>query len=302
MRVRTRHPGDPLNIRSAEWNAIARVVNRATSPLDQLGSSRQVNLPPGVVLVKNNQSQAMIRHEVIALVGMVVDPAEQPEEYLRGVTLLGQFSDLADRPPGRYAVATESIPPGAIGRAIISGVHPIRANIVDETHRFLRTVARDVEEPETLHLESCTCGQVPILSQEEGDGIRHVLAAFVPATTPLTILARLTGAEPISGRSHQWEYEWEEVIRATDVYQAGTRNSEEDGLAYNLSEAGNAVTGLLGSGIDIANIPGGFAPVPGGEPVVRLSLGLGGTWEFEGWTHVDGICEEAEGSPVPEDD
>lgn len=305
MRVRTRHPGDPLNIRAGEWNAIARVVNRATSPLDQLGSSRQVNLPPGVVLVKNSQTLPMIRHEVIVIGGMLVDPAEQPEEYLSGVRLLGAYNGVdataRDRPPGRFVVALEEIPAGAIGRAILTGVHPIQATVTDATHRYLRTVPRDEEEPGTLYLESCSGGEIPIISQEAGTGLRHVLAAFVPATTPLTILARLTGSEPISGKSYQWEYEWQEVTRVGHTYADGTRNSEDDGLAYNLSEAGNGPTGLLGSGIDLANVPGGFDPVPGGEPVVRLSRRLDGTWEFEGWTHVDGVCEEAEGSPEPED-
>lgn len=294
-RVRNRNPGDPLAIKASEWNAIAAATNRSTLPVDLRAAGRGAGLAPGVVWVRNDGDDPLERFQVLKLGGMLVDPADQAEDYLARVVLGAVINDQLDLRPGRFALAAETIPPGLIGRAYMTGVFPVLINVDQTGHRYARAVEGDFEVPESLYLESCSAGQIPILTKESGLGVRHAVISLTPATGPLMILAKLLAATVIA--PNRWSYTWQEFTRTASTFTEGTRNSTDDGLAYNLGEAYNAATGILGSGIDLANVPGGFAPVPAGTPVVRLSQGDDYTWELEGWTHVDGICEETEGVP-----
>lgn len=110
---------------------------------------------------------------------------------------------------------------------------------------------------------------------------------------------RITAAEQVS--YGQWEYEWVEVEpgSAAGVYDdaVGGKTSESDGLARNGVEAPNQNPGVLGNGIDTANIPAGFAPVPiGVGAVVKIEGPFGDPtpyWLMAVSTHVDGSCQQA---------
>lgn len=304
MTVRRRQPGDPLAIRASEWNQLADLANGARFPGDQLARPLAFALGPGMVLVKNTTEDPMGRFEAVRLLAPIIVPADAPtsEEFYRGPAFDADIMDMADRPPGRFAVLAEPIGPGLLGRAFMFGVCNILAEITAGGHQYLRTVERDPEDTTPLVLQSCSSGEIPILWKPTGTGVLPVCASIQPQRNKLEILARLTAKEPIDGKHYAWEYEWQEVTRNGSTIGDGTRNSDDDGPAYCLSELNNPGTGPIGSGIDPANLPAGFDFVPIGPAVVRLSRDADGTWEFEGMTQVDGTCEEIEAEPPPEEE
>lgn len=113
------------------------------------------------------------------------------------------------------------------------------------------------------------------------------------------IRAKITGSSPVA--SGVWEYEWVQVRPSSitgGVYEnvQGGKNSSDHGIARNAIESPNSSSPVQGSGINLANLPSGFAPVPiGVGAIVSLSgpfrSETGQWWDFEVSTHVDGSCE-----------
>ena len=111
------------------------------------------------------------------------------------------------------------------------------------------------------------------------------------------VRARITGA--VAESYGKYDYAWVEV--EPDASNVGEyidktdgRNSGTAGVARNMNEFSNAAGSTLGSGINAANLPSGFSPVPVGVgAVVRLYGPYGDAvpwWEFEVSGHVDGTC------------
>lgn len=282
MRVNTRKPGDALKIRASEWNAIARVVNRDIEI--GKGSRLGFSLPHGCVWIKNGTESDISRFGVMEVTTPIVNSADYPEEFYGHVAVNVAELSASDVPPGRFAVAYEPIKAGHTGRGILTGVHAISAVVTDAGHRFLRAVAG---EP---LLQSCAAGEIPIVSKPDGTGTLGVIASFTPAAAPLKILARLDYDAPTADGPNRWLYAWEEIILVDGEVEPGTRNSDEDGLAVNIMERLNDVTGMLGTGIETDNIPGGWSLAAIGQGPVWLHRRPDGAWAFQAENQPDGAC------------
>ena len=113
------------------------------------------------------------------------------------------------------------------------------------------------------------------------------------------IWAKITGATEIA--PNRWKYNWTEqeyVIDGEWQDKPEGKTSGAHGFAYNGNEANNAATGILGNGIDTANIPAGYELQPArGSPVLELSPVVSCEdfsieWIFNFENAVDGQCEE----------
>lgn len=121
-----------------------------------------------------------------------------------------------------------------------------------------------------------------------GPGGRTVRQAGPQASRPVVFWAKLSGATLVSGFAFRWSYQWLEVQLATNtatgwVSKTGGRNHANRSAAFNLREASNGNTGVLGNGVDPAALPAGFTvgPVVTGivvamhEVVLRAGNGRG---------------------------
>ena len=112
------------------------------------------------------------------------------------------------------------------------------------------------------------------------------------------LMARITGSTSIG--DNRWSYSWESVIgneQATDPGTFKAAPSARTGTAYNGLEAGNTAAGVQGCGIDVDNLPTGWALQPIGDgAVVALrwvtdcSDPRSGWWQFEAANNADGEC------------
>lgn len=288
MPVRTRQPGDPLAIPAAEWNLIAGVVNSFVTPAGEKSGPQRFSKGPGLVTVKNTTGSAFARFQPIELAGPLLSATDQPDAFLESPSFAAGVVSETDLPPGRLAIAAESIPAGQLGRAILYGAHPLLATVTNADHRFLRAVSGQAL------LESCSSGQIRIIGTPAGTGEQAVIASVTLEPRPLEIDALITDATLLSGEANRWSYTWSEVLLdgSTRTTDGATRTSAADGEAINTMEIENAATGVIGSGIDTANIPAGFDVVPIGPGVVRLRRGTdAATWYFSAENQLDGVCE-----------
>lgn len=113
-------------------------------------------------------------------------------------------------------------------------------------------------------------------------------------------MARITGNTSLA--TNRWTYAWEEVYlndTADWTAVASGRTSATHGVALNGMEAGNTGTGVQGNGIDLANLPAGFAIKPISPDTVHEMLGPFGPagtlrCHFSAANGVDGECPTEE--------
>jgi len=114
-------------------------------------------------------------------------------------------------------------------------------------------------------------------------------------------LVRITGSTSIG--DNRWSYSWEAVVGNEEATDPGTFKAvpePQTGTAYNGLEAGNTVSGVQGCGINVDNLPSGWAIQPiGPGAVVSLRwvtdcsdppADPGGWWQFEASNNADGVC------------
>jgi hypothetical protein len=80
---------------------------------------------------------------------------------------------------GLFAVTVEPIKSGDIGRAVASGVTPVKVDVVDEGHP-----AADVHVGQTATLKSAPSGAAQILYKGSGTGIKWALVRLMQRGLP----------------------------------------------------------------------------------------------------------------------
>lgn len=288
-----RKTGDPLVLRSQDWNAIADYINAAVSRSGVSGPAGAFSRPEGVVMVKNNTGGALARFQPVALGTPMISPDSNEPEFFRDPGFNVASIAGNDALPGRFAVLLETIPDGQVGRAAISGVHAVK---IDGTTSggFVRTAGGAL-------LESSVAGFLPIIWRELGTGTRRAIVALDhPSVTEIEIDAVITGSTAIAGAANRWRYAWEEV-KPNGQFPATLidgRTSATDGFAYNTIESNNVAAGVQGNGVDVDELPGtmGLRPLGAGAWVkMRGPFPDGATsadvWLFQAVNAIDGDCE-----------
>ena len=127
----------------------------------------------------------------------------------------------------------------------------------------------------------------------------------VPGGTPRpkqTFYARIEFSSPAG--DNRWTYSWQEVIKDGRGFGNWTsRTNGRQGLffdeaaGHNFYEEMNSGSGVQGHGIDIDDLPAGFAtvPCPNGQIVLMYVVPLADGTGYEHWFHftndVDGSCD-----------
>lgn len=153
--------GDPLEIPAETFNTFVdaardfqnRTQNRQSTNTQEL---RQT----GTLLVKNGSGQDRQRFEVLAIDRPIFLPSDNLWSFQDQVAVIGVVPD-EDKHVGRFVVLLEPLRDGMIGRAVVSGVTPVRLNVLDEAHEWA-----DIEDGETDSLKTDTAGSAFILWKE----------------------------------------------------------------------------------------------------------------------------------------
>ena len=157
--------GDPLVVPAQTFNSFVDAARDFQGRRQNQGSSQQQAFyPSGIVPVKNASGSDLGRFSVLGLDGPVYTPSDNEDEFVNHVALSGSTPDEADH-LGGFCVLMEPLADGAIGRACILGVCPVKVDVVDADHPYA-----DIKDGDSGQLESGWSGAARILWKEAGTG------------------------------------------------------------------------------------------------------------------------------------
>jgi hypothetical protein len=154
--------GDRLRIPAETFNTFidaARDFRQRTQDRGQ--SSRTSFADSGVILVKNASGGDRDRYDILGIERPIILPADNLLSFTNQLAVVGVVPD-PDKHVGRFIVLLEPLRDGLIGRGLVSGVTPVRLNVLDPAHDWA-----DIEPGETDSLRTDTAGSAFILWRDD---------------------------------------------------------------------------------------------------------------------------------------
>lgn len=204
--------GEPVRFGAKTWNAFIDAAedfkNRTGGPGQRAELSSRES---GIVLVRNDTEAVQERFAILGINPPVILPTEDELEYQNQVVISGVVPLIGPH-DGKFVILAEPLSEGAIGRAYIDGVCPVKiqssgiASEVLADHMGL-----------TTHLCVYANGGATILWQEEGGGAK-VRWAFVRLGRPQPLyvwpvnLTQVGGAQGTSIAPATWTYDVYDVL------------------------------------------------------------------------------------------
>jgi hypothetical protein len=136
------YPGQPLRIKSQDWNGAMDAARALAS--GELGLRANVANGGGEWLVKNESGLDLPQFSVLGVTGIRFAPSDNLATFKAGPMLLGDIPVLADH-AGKFVVITEALGEGKIGPCVTMGVVQV---LVDEAAGDFAEVA----DGSTTHL------------------------------------------------------------------------------------------------------------------------------------------------------
>lgn len=153
--------GDRLSIPAETFNTFIDAAKDFRNRTQNVARQRQLDLPQtGVVLVKNGTADDIERFHVLGVDRPIFTPGESLFSFQDQIAVVG-ITPTEDDHLGRFLVLQEPLRAGMIGRACVSGVTPVRLNVLEEEHDWA-----DIEDGETDSLKTDTAGSTFILWKE----------------------------------------------------------------------------------------------------------------------------------------
>ncbi len=162
--------GDKLRISASTYNALVEMLHDWQLSKGKTGIKGE-SLNDNIILVKNSTGADLQTFAVVAIDGVVFDPATAAKQF-RENPVLNCITPTSATAAGKFAVLAESIPAGKIGHAWASGTCNVKVNIIDEAHSFA-----DLKSGENI-LESGESGTAQILYKEDGTGEKWAVIRF----------------------------------------------------------------------------------------------------------------------------
>jgi len=157
--------GDRLRIPAETFNTFIDAAKDFRNRTQNVARQRQLELPQtGIILVKNGTAYDLERFHVLGIDRPIFTPGESLFSFKEQVAV-GGTTPTEDDHLGRFLVLQEPLRAGMIGRACVSGVTPVRLNVLDEEHDWA-----DIEDGETDSLKTDTAGSAFILWKEPPSG------------------------------------------------------------------------------------------------------------------------------------
>ena len=157
--------GDRLSIPAETFNTFIDAAKDFRNRTQNVARQRQLDLPQtGVVLVKNGTADDIERFHVLGVDRPIFTPGESLFSFQDQIAVVG-ITPTEDDHLGRFLVLQEPLRAGMIGRACVSGVTPVRLNVLEEEHDWA-----DIEDGETDSLKTDTAGSAFILWKEPPTG------------------------------------------------------------------------------------------------------------------------------------
>ena len=157
--------GEPLAIPAETFNTFVDAARDFQSRTQNRQATTSTEFrQAGIVLVKNGCGHDLQRFEVLAIDRPLFLPDQNLWSFLDRVSVVG-VTPNEDKHLGKFVVLLEPLREGMIGRAVISGVCPVRLNVQEEEHEWA-----DIEDGETDSLKTDDAGSAFILWKEPPGG------------------------------------------------------------------------------------------------------------------------------------
>lgn len=161
--------GDVLdgNISARAYNRMLDLIERLQTLNVGSGRSGYQGLP--VLAMQASTPFNVDITNVVKITSPGFDPAVDAEKF-QTIPIVN-----VGNPTGRgnFAVVAGSIPAGDIGTVIVSGITPVRIDVVHASHTHADLIASDITK-----LRSGFTGHAKILWKEAGTGVKHALIQF----------------------------------------------------------------------------------------------------------------------------
>ncbi|MCC6910333.1 MAG: hypothetical protein IT430_20555 [Phycisphaerales bacterium] len=147
--------GDPLKIPAAAYNAfVDAAVDLRQRQHEESREPQRLRRDSDVILVLNSTASTVNRFGVLAITDPIIAPTDALE--LERVAFTGVVS--AAEHAGKFAILLETAAPGAIVRAAMGGVVPVKVGLLQPDDEFA-----DVAPGQTGYLNSGDSGTAQIL-------------------------------------------------------------------------------------------------------------------------------------------
>ncbi len=147
--------GDPLRIPAGAYNAfVDAAVDLRQRQHEELREPRRLRRDNDVILVLNSTGSTVNRFGVLAITDPIIAPTDALE--LERVAFTGVVP--AAEHAGKFAILLETAAPGAIVRAAMGGVVPVKVGLLQPDDEFA-----DVAPGQTGYLNSGDSGAAQIL-------------------------------------------------------------------------------------------------------------------------------------------
>ena len=146
--------------RAQTWNSfIDAAVYVKGKQTDLASQALKRDTKSGVVLVRNSTDDDLVQFEVISLGDLIITPEDNEQEFRSNLPVFELIKDELSNP---FGILQKPLKKDEVGSAMLSGVTPVKLNLLSETHEFA--------ELDDNGLKSTDSGSVRILWKESGTG------------------------------------------------------------------------------------------------------------------------------------
>jgi len=189
-------PGQPLRIPATAYNAFVEAAKATRGVRQDTARNAAREQTRFLTPIRNDTGTAIQRFGVLGVDAPLFDPVEAPEAFRRRLALSGVVPSEQDH-LGKFVIALEPIPAGAIGMACGAGLCAVQVEFPAPPPGGEAPEPRfaDVADGSTSNLKAGDKGAATILWREPGDGLRWAIvrlggfgeaAALFPVTLAVT--------------------------------------------------------------------------------------------------------------------
>lgn len=153
--------GQPLDIPAETFNSFIDAARDFKARQQSRSRTVQPDFQQtGIIPVKNASGNDLDRFDVLGIERPIFTPSDNLLSFQNQVSVVG-VTPNEDEHVGRFIVLLEPLRDGLIGRGCLSGICPVRLNVLDEEHDWA-----DIEDGETDSLKTDDAGGAFILWKE----------------------------------------------------------------------------------------------------------------------------------------
>jgi hypothetical protein len=172
--------GDPLVISASDWNDLRETHRRLISGELAGPFAVKQQLDPSTLRVKNTTGADLPRFGIVALSDVVFTPTDNLTQFLDRCSVFQAVAPATSK-QAELAILIEPLKAGAIGRAQVAGITPLKINVVDEANRWA------IPTTDTTRLTARPFGTSLILWKEAGTGEKWAIVRLGMISPPFRI-------------------------------------------------------------------------------------------------------------------